>query len=284
MNNQNSFFTSIQERKEPEIGNVLEIRDELEIMDDLGKRNGLEMYLQFIVSTDEEKIVAAEALSRWNSFEDVSLRPGQSAFHSLSEDDELERDLYIFEKVCKKLSEWTEKGWRKLKLSCNLARSDFSDSFLAERLISIAQRYSFPRDNLVIEITEDTAEKSYYFMSRILRRLKEFGFRIALDDFGAGAASIKDIQLLPLDILKLDRSLLRYAWSPAGERVFREVTEMGKRLQNLIVCEGVETEAEMQIAKRAGVDAVQGFLHYVPIPEAEADQLLEQYFGWIAIG
>lgn len=284
MNIQKTIITDVLDRNELEIINDLGIGNELGMNNEFGIRNQLEMYLQFIVSTNEEKIVAAEALSRWKSFEDVTLKPGKSAIHSLSEDDELERDLYIFEKVCNKLSEWDKKGWRKLKLSCNFARSDFSYSFLAERLISIAQRYSFPRDNLIIEITEETGDKSYFFMSRILRKLKEFGFRIAIDDFGAGAASIKDIQLLPLDILKLDRSLLRYAWSPTGERVFCEVTEMGKRLQYQIICEGVETEAEMQIAKRAGVDAVQGFLHYVPIPEAEADLLLEQYFSWIVAG
>ena len=244
------------------------------------KNKEIEMYLQFIVSTSEEKIIAAEALARCNCPGKGILNPADFMDHSLSGEDGLALDLFMFENVCRKLEAWRKKGWEDLQISCNFSRSDFSFCFLAEKMIQTAKRYSFSPDRLIIEITENTFGEVHFFTGRILRKLKDFGFRIALDDFGAGSTSIKDIQMLPLDILKLDRSLLHGAWSPAGERVFREVAMMGKRLNYGIVCEGVETEAEMQIVRRTGVDAVQGFLYYTPISEKEADHILEQYYGF----
>lgn len=245
------------------------------------RRKEIEMYIQFIVSAVEEKIIAAESLVRWNCRGKGVLKPDAFINDSMA-DDSLALDLFMFELVCKKLDAWHKRGWDDLQLSCNFSRSDFSYSFLAEKMIQTAQKYDFSPDRLIVEITENDVEEVQFFTGRILRKLKDYGFRIALDDFGAGASSIRDIQVLPMDIIKLDRSLLRGAWSPVGERVFREVTKMGKRLQYNVVCEGVETEAEMQIAKRAGVDAVQGFLYYTPIPEKEADHFLEQYYGWEA--
>lgn len=244
------------------------------------KHKEIEMYLQFIVSAAEEKIIAAEALARWNCPGKGVLTPDAFINDSMAAEDGLALDLYMFEQVCRKLDEWKKKGWEDLQISCNFSRSDFSYSFLAEKMIRIAEKYEFLPDRLIVEVTENAVEEVHYFTGRILRKLKDFGFRIALDDFGAGATSLIDIQTLPLDIMKLDRSLLRGAWSPAGERVFREVAQMGKRLQYSIVCEGVETEAEMQIAQRTGVDAVQGYRYYVPVPEKEADHLLEQYYRW----
>lgn len=243
------------------------------------RQKQMEMYIQFIVSAAEEKIIAAEALVRWNC-PGKGIRKPDTFLNDQEGDGVLALDLFMFELVCRKLEAWKRKGWENLQLSCNFSRNDFVYTFLAEKLISIARRYDFSPNRLIIEITENAVEEIHFFTSRILRKLKDYGFRIALDDFGAGASSIKDIQALPLDILKLDRSLLRGAWTPVGERVFREVTRMGKRLQYRIVCEGVETESEMQIARRAGVDSVQGFLYYTPIPEAEADQFLEHYYGW----
>lgn len=244
------------------------------------RQKEIEMYLQFIVSAEEERIIAAEALARWNHPGKGVLKPKAFAGDSMAGQDGLALDLHMFENVCEKLDAWRKKGWEDLQLSCNFSRSDFSYSFLAEKMIQIARKYDFSPDRLIIEITENAVEEVQFFTGRILRKLKDFGFRIALDDFGAESSSIKDMQMLPLDILKLDKSLLQGAWSPTGERVFKEVAGMGKRLQYSVVCEGVETEAEMQIAQRAGVDAVQGFLYYMPVPEKEADHLLEQYYGW----
>lgn len=240
----------------------------------------IEMYLQFIVSAAEEKIIAAEALARWNCPGKGVMSPDVFINEAMETGDGLALDLYMFEQVCWKLDAWKKKGWGNLQISCNFSRNDFSYSFLAEKMIQIAKRYDFLPENLIIEITENAVDEVHFFTGRILRKLRGVGFRIALDDFGAGATSLKDIQTLPLDIIKLDRSLLRGAWTPVGERVFREVAHMGKRLQYSIVCEGVETEAEKQIAQRTGIDAVQGFHYYVPVPEKEADHLLELYYSW----
>lgn len=244
------------------------------------KRNEIEMYLQFIVSAAEEKIIAAEALARWKCPGKGVLPPVAFIDDAMAREDGLALDLFMFEHVCQKLDAWKKRGWENLQISCNFLRSDFSYAFLAEKMIEIYKNYQFSPDRLIIEVTENAVEGDHFFTGRILRKLKDFGFRIALDDFGAGATSLKDMQTLPLDILKLDRSLLLGARFPKGEQVFREVAQMGKRLQYSVVCEGVETEAEMQIAQRTGVDAVQGFMYYTPVSAREADRLLEQYFGW----
>ena len=224
-------------------------------------------------------ILGAEALARWNCPGKGFLTPNAFGADLFASEEGMKLDLYMFESVCQKLEEWQMKGWEDLSLSCNFARFRFSDFLLAEKLISIAEKYRFCRDRLIIEVTEDLVEETRFVMRRILYSLKDFGFRIALDDFGAYGSSIRDIQMLPLDILKLDRSLIRNSWTPTGEAVLKELTRMAKRLKLMTVCEGVETDLDMQIARRTRVDAVQGFLYHIPLPEQEADRLLEQYLA-----
>ncbi len=249
-----------------------------ETLKDALSRGDIKVYLQFCVDISEVRIRGAEALSRWKHPEYGFMKPEKYIGPLETEGIIIHLDLFCLDKVCTILESWEQKGWRDLKLSCNISRADFMHPFLYERITEIIGKYNFKRENLILEVTENAVGDSNYYIERILIKLKEYGVRIALDDLGGGPVSFRDLQLFPLDYIKLDKSLLKYSNSEKGLQVLQDVTRLGRNLNCKVVLEGVETDYELNMARQSGVDAVQGFHFYVPMPIVKAEQILVQYF------
>ena len=108
-----------------------------------------------------------------------------------------------------------------------------------------------------------------------LQRLRSLGVRIAVDDFGCGYASLHQLRLLPVDLLKIDRALLAGALTSACERaVFRAITELGAALHLTVVAEGVEIPEHQELCQQLGVPLAQGWLFGRPGPADAVDDLL----------
>ena len=126
-----------------------------------------------------------------------------------------------------------------------------------------------PGDGLVVEITENATVEDYAVLSEALRPLRGRGFRLAVDDAGAGYASMQHILQLRPDIIKLDMQLTRdIDADPARRALAAALIGFAHDIDSLIVAEGVETEAELQVLRALGTDAVQGYLIGRPQPLA----------------
>ncbi|MFR0987129.1 MAG: EAL domain-containing protein, partial [Frisingicoccus sp.] len=123
--------------------------------------------------------------------------------------------FFIFEMACRQLEEWKQEG-KNLFLSCNFTRMTIAQEDFAEELEKIAGRYEFDYSNLVIEITEDVMEKNKEMAFDNISRCKALGFKIALDDIGSGYTSFSDLRDYPIDIVKIDRSILNSAVTEQG--------------------------------------------------------------------
>ena len=180
-------------------------------------------------------------------------------------------DRCIFRKVCAWISRARAAGKPLDCISINFSRTTLSEEDVARDLIAIADSFSIPHSLLGIEITEQVPERGVVHLQNNLNQLRAAGFRIILDDFGSGVTSLNDLMYYPLDIVKIDRSLLLQAETEQGSAVYRGLVAMAADLGARVVCEGIETEAQHRFARETGCHYGQGYLFSSPIP-------LEQVF------
>lgn len=234
-----------------------------------------QMFLQFTLSGTDGKIIGAEALSRWDHPQKGLLYPGSYIGLMESERTISELDFYIFEEVCRQLEKWQEQG-RDLSISCNFARITIDHENFIPRLKMIADQYSFQRSNLVVEITEDSMENNKEIAFNNVSRCKELGFRIALDDAGSGYTSFSDLRDYPIDIVKIDRTILNSAINPRGIALLEGMIALAHSLKMEVLCEGVETAEQKELLLRLGCDYMQGYYFYRALPQEEANRFLNE--------
>jgi EAL domain-containing protein (putative c-di-GMP-specific phosphodiesterase class I) len=119
---------------------------------------------------------------------------------------------------------------------------------------------------LVVEITETVAVDDFGHAVEHLHQLRELGVRIAIDDYGTGYTSLAHLRQLPVDIIKIDRSIVVAAEQPADAHIFALMAGAAHALGIDVVAEGIETTAQCELATRLGCDVLQGFLFSAPVP------------------
>lgn len=233
------------------------------------------MYLQFIVRGTTGAISGAEALSRWDHPQRGLLHPGSYIGLMESEKTISRLDFYIFEETCRELENWHRLGYPQ-SISCNFARITFDYERFIPQLKAIVDRYSFPRSHLVIEITEDAMERNKEKAFDNVSKCKELGFRIALDDAGSGFTSFSDLLDYPIDIVKIDRSILNAAASQKGKALLKGMISLVHSLNMEVLCEGVENAEQLEMLRQLGCDYMQGYYFYRAIPKEEAAAFLAE--------
>ena len=235
------------------------------------------MHLQFIVDNKTKKIVSCETLSRWETFEGEIIMPGK--YIGLMEKSGLivKFDYYMFEKVCKKLSEWKNSDFNELTISCNITRITISEKDFARKIKEIADKYDFDRSKLLIEITEDSLEKNMDVAKNNIIDTKALGFCMALDDIGSGYATLSSLCDYPVDIVKIDRNILLGTQTDAGKTLFFGIISKAHELELEVVCEGVETQEQNTLVSESDCDYIQGWYYSKALPEASAEEFYKKY-------
>lgn len=240
------------------------------------KENQFEVYYQPKFSLGEEKVGGAEALVRWTHPELGFISPGE--FIPLFESSGFitELDFYVAERTCKDLREWIDSGKPVIPVSFNLSRADFSHPSLAETVENITDKYSIPHELLHIEVTESAYTDNMKVFLDTVQKLHNKGFRIELDDFGAGYSSLTVLSELDIDILKLDMYFARNMGSPKQDLILKHIFSIAKNLNIEIVAEGVETKEQSDAFRSMGCDYIQGYYYSRPIPKAQFEEYLNK--------
>ena len=241
------------------------------------KNKEFKMHLQFIVDNKTKQIVSGEALSRWEDSTGSVILPGK--YIGLLEKSGLivEFDYYMFESVCDKLSKWVGTAFKDVTISCNFTRITISEKNFIEKIKEIADRYEFDRRNLIIEITEDALERNLDVAKNNVRKLKELGFSIALDDIGSGYTSLISLCEYPIDIVKIDREILQLSEKEIGKKLFLGIISLIRNLNLRVVCEGVETEEQNSLVSESECDYIQGWYYSKALPVASAENFYNDY-------
>lgn len=234
-------------------------------------------YVQFIVSAEDSSICGGELLSRWPNRLYGLLNPG--TYVPILQDMGLivGHDLLMLEEACKLLQEWESRG-KNWFLTCNLTRITISDPSLSDKITSIAEQYSFSREKLILEVTEDSLAEDRDIAQSNITGLKEKGFHIALDDFSSGFTSVTDLYGYAVDLVKLDRQMIMDAdQDQHAAALLTEITRMCHELQIRVLAEGVETEKQARQVQTALCDYIQGYYYARPLPLRELDSFEERY-------
>jgi len=138
------------------------------------------------------------------------------------------------------------------------------------------ERHGVAAQAIRIEVTERALLENPPQVKRILESLRLQGVRISLDDFGTGYSSLSYLRRLPLDIIKIDRSLVTgLEHEEDVAMIARAVISLGQSLRKTVVAEGVENQAQFDFLRYQGCHEFQGYLIARPLPEAELTALLE---------
>ena len=229
------------------------------------------LYMQMVVDRNE-RIIGAEALTRWQNRERGMLSPGvfMEPLKSAGLVDKL--DFYILEEVCKQLEQWNQTDKGHLWISCNFTRSTVSRSDFAERFRAVLEKYHFSPGSLIIELTEDTLMDNTPLAYSNVLACKQMGCQLALDDLGNGYSSLQDLCDYPIDMIKIDRNIMLKSTTLRGKALLQELTKLGHDLDMKVLCEGVETETEKRRVWETGCDYIQGFYYSRVLPQDEAEQ------------
>ena len=235
------------------------------------------LYLQFIVDNKTKKIVSAEALSRWEHSERGQLLPGAYIKSMESVGAIKELDFYMFEMVCRQLHKWHGTDMGNISISCNFTRRTLSEESFADRIEEITRRYIFDKSSLIIEITENTMEKNTPLALENVRKCKELGFRVALDDLGSGYTSLANLCDYPIDVVKIDRNILLKTQEEHGKELFSGMVAFAHNLNKKVVCEGVETEEQNTFVTASDCDYIQGWYYGKAVPVESCEEFFKEY-------
>jgi diguanylate cyclase (GGDEF)-like protein len=237
----------------------------------------IEVFYQPIVDVGTNRILAMEALARWQHPDDGIISP--AVFIPIAEESGLIREIgrAVLRQACRTMQRWRTSvpGCDRMSVTVNVsARQLLSDAF-SQQVHSALQDSGLPPTNLTLEITESMLLEESGTVTAELGRVRQMGVRLAMDDFGSGYSSITSLLRLNVDVLKIDKTFLDFDSRSRGTLI-RAVTELGHTLRLSVVAEGVETAEQLDHVRAATCDAAQGYLLSPPMPELVADQYLRQ--------
>ena len=232
-------------------------------------------YLQYVVDTKTGEVAGAEAISRWQHKREGLLMP--SVYVPLMQQAQTITllDYYMFEKSCQQLEIWKKAGLTSFFLSCNFDRTTLSQEDFFIRISEIADKYDVDKSKMILEITEDVLEKNKEIVHNNTLLCVHAGYRIALDDFGNGFASFKNLLEFNVSHMKLDRGFIKQISSERGKMLLQGLISAVQSAGIKVIFEGVETAEQLDEVTRLGVDYVQGFYYSRVIPQIEGNRIFE---------
>ncbi|MCG7868623.1 MAG: bifunctional diguanylate cyclase/phosphodiesterase, partial [Candidatus Thiodiazotropha taylori] len=224
------------------------------------RNNGLVIHYQPFVSIDGE-VIGGEALVRWHHPQDGLVAPDSFIEHAEQSGLIIELGRQVLEQVCQHLNRLAESGLLtdQFKISINVSPLQFADRNFVSDIQATIDRYSIDAKHLLLEITENALLSDLGETISKLKQLREANFTLAIDDFGSGQSSLAYIKKLPIDLIKIDRILVKDITREKTDAVIVEGTiDMARKLGLKVVAEGVEEQSTFELLKRYACNIVQG--------------------------
>ena len=236
----------------------------------------LEIYYQPKYETGRLDVIGGEALLRW--FHPERGQIPTADFVAVAEETGLIADLgrWTLQQVCRDLAAWRAQGLEIPSIAVNMSGREFMRPDVLFRVSETVEQARLPPSLFELELTEGVLMRDAEAGRRSLLALKEFGFSLAMDDFGTGYCSLNYLKRFPLDTLKIDRSFVADIGTDSGDAaIVRAIIALGHDLNLKIVAEGVGTLEQLRFLRAEGCDAVQGFLMSPAVPAKAFTALLQ---------
>jgi diguanylate cyclase (GGDEF)-like protein len=246
-------------------------------------RKEFQVYYQPLIELQTGKITSAEALIRWNHPEMGIVSPGE--FLSFAEESGLAVPIgeWVLFTACEHAKKWHENGLPKIRVSVNLSARQFQQQNLSSRIREALESARLDAKYLELEITESLCMKNAEMTMRTLCELKETGVQLVLDDFGTGYSSLNYLERFPLDMIKIDLSLVHdIASVPDSKKIVSVVIDMAHSFKFKVLAEGVEGSKQLAFLRRRKCDRIQGYLFSPPLPLEQFEELMKKTKGKMA--
>lgn len=220
-----------------------------------------------------DRIVAVEALARWNRPNTGPVPP--ASFIPVAEETGLINDLglWILRRACRDAHRWPG-----VVISVNVSPTQFKHPRFVDKVIATLKEFDLDPERLEIEVTETVFAGRDTKTLQALRRLKDLGIKIALDDFGSGYSSLSYLRHFPFDTLKIDRDFISAMNdSPEARAIVRTIIRLGQALGMTIVAEGIEEKQQAEYLAANGCHRLQGYFISHPLPASALDEFLADH-------
>lgn len=212
-------------------------------------------------------------LTRWIKPDGTVVYPDQFIPILESTGHIVELDLYIFEQVARFLQRNAQAGHRLLPIAVNVSAVLAREDAPTQEYSEILEKHNISARMLEIELTETAMVSEYDRVKRLLSSFQSDGMQTSLDDFGSGSSLLNNIVDIPVNTIKLDKLFLTRCSSNArGTDFLREIVHLVKRLGYNVICEGIETEEQVQLLRSLDCDGAQGFWFSKAIPAEEFER------------
>jgi diguanylate cyclase (GGDEF)-like protein/PAS domain S-box-containing protein len=239
-------------------------------------REELVLYYQSLVN-DARRIVGMEALLRWRHPKMGLLLPAD--FIRITEETGMIVSIgqWVLQQACTQARCWHAMGFPDLFVAVNLSARQLVEPDFEQMVSNVLKKSGLPPERLKLEVSESSVIQNPDVCITKMKRMREIGIAFAIDDFGAGYASLSYLKRFPVDTLKIDRSFIAEAMNSRGDReIIKTIIAMARNLNIATVAEGVETVAQHDFLSSHGCDRMQGFLFAHPVPVDQFNQLLER--------
>lgn len=239
------------------------------------ENNELVLYYQPKISLDDGSVMGMEALIRWIRPDGTVVPPCD--FIPVAESSLLITKIskFVLYDACRQNKLWQDMGLAPVTVSINLTAIDFYQTNVTENIKSVLAETGLDPQWLDVELTESLALKDIDHAVNQMNEIKELGVKLSMDDFGTGYSSLSYIQILPITVLKLDRSFIMYLEEDEISReIVSAVIRIAKSKKIETIAEGIETLGQAEILKKSGCDQAQGYFFGKPMPKDQFEEFL----------
>ena len=233
-------------------------------------------FYQAKYSLKEKKIISCEVLARWKTTEGI-LAPSKF-IERADRAGLLNRiDLSIFEAAMKDLGDALKRGRRVVPVSVNFSLYEFFSKNFLNVVKKVLEDNQVPPSLLEIEITETTSQTNKFLSLQVIKKLKDLGVRILMDDFGTGFSQIDNLRQIPFDGIKIDKSFTdKILIDDKTRSIVRFLVQLIHDSDMEAIVEGVESKEQVDLLRKMKVDTIQGFYYSKPLPITEYQNLLKE--------
>ncbi len=225
------------------------------------------LYYQPKFSFANQNLIGMEALIRW-------IHPTKgliSPFHFIPLAEEMgmitKIDEWVMLEACRQNKQWQTEGFPAIKISVNVSQAQFYQTDIIKTIKGTLHETNLSPKYLEIELTETMAMQDIQKTIAMLSRIKELGIGISMDDFGTGYSSLNSLKMIPIDTLKIDRSLIMdVETNETARNIISAIISLAKSMKLVTVAEGVETDEQRIYLQQIGCDVAQGYYFGKPEP------------------
>ncbi|NOR55467.1 MAG: EAL domain-containing protein [Sulfurovum sp.] len=235
------------------------------------------VYYQPQLDIEQNKIIGAEALIRWNHPKKGFISPG--LFIPIAEESGtiIKLEEWIIDKALSEIKNLSQR-WDNFMLNhiaINISTLHFLQPHFVEKLMLQIHKYGVKAEWIELEITESGLMRNIDDAVKKIKELKNFGFSFAIDDFGTGYSSLSYLKELPVDIVKIDQSFIMNMHKSKGDAIIVEaVIAIAEKFNFKVLAEGVEDKETLEALKKLKCDIFQGYYAHKPMPMKDFEKLL----------